>query len=286
MYTLNTPVRLGTWWNVRNYYTADDGLSPDAAIVEYSARVLVDSVRYDRSSDAVIRAVRNIAAHYGRFVQQASQRIQPPPLACKAGCSHCCSMTVTATIPEVIAIAAHIRNRTTDTQRTMFLQRINDKAAAIRAAGNNASTLRHTCPLLLNGRCAFYGVRPLACRAWNSYDDNACMKAALMSGNTPKPPLFDQQHNIGGYTFMGLLLGSRYLGVDDRPVELTNGLKTALDNPDAAEMWLQGKAVFTTNEQPHYNKFLMSAYRQASSALRKPPHKRNSNARQPCHASR
>lgn len=89
-------------------------------------------------------------------------------LWCGPGCGNCCSLAVNTTLPEALAIAAHL-----DTEQR---QRLAGAAERLAAHAREVTTARDflagyrlavgPCPFLADdAQCSIYGQRPLACRA-------------------------------------------------------------------------------------------------------------------------
>lgn len=114
----------------------------------------------------------SLAANLGTTSTIKNQKKQ---IACAAGCSHCCSLYVSATASELLLIEGYIAAQPADVQKAIQ-QRF--AAAVPRARGKSMvqrATQRITCPMLdESGRCRVYPVRPLTCRAYVSFDVAQC----------------------------------------------------------------------------------------------------------------
>ncbi len=98
------------------------------------------------------------------------------------------------------------------------------------------------CPLLVDGKCSVYPVRPIACRVYHSLNLADC-----------EVPLDDEDRSvtirpdISGLSMgisAGLTEGLRAVGLQTRLLELVAGLRIALDEPGSVEKWLAGEPVF------------------------------------------
>lgn len=129
----------------------------------------------------------------GNVVLQAEGE---PALDCARGCAACCTLRVTATAPEVLAIARFLR-----AVEPGLKSRGIDLIAQVRAA--DAATagldeaervgLRQRCAFIAQGVCVIYRVRPLACRGHASHDRRACAEAA--AGRVQEVP-YSQAHHL------------------------------------------------------------------------------------------
>jgi Fe-S-cluster containining protein len=95
--------------------------------------------------------------------------------ACKLGCCHCCRYHIQTNMAEAHALAQYVR-------REFSLDQINDlrmrtlkwhewdnsrpgRYPSVNVdAGTDLSDYEHCCPLLVNGLCSAYPVRPVVCR--------------------------------------------------------------------------------------------------------------------------
>lgn len=86
-----------------------------------------------------------------------------PQAACRAGCSHCCSMT-TMIYEHEAELLAQVSGRP--------MRRIQTRRhdVAIEQARGHFGT---QCPFLESSRCSVYEVRPLVCRLHHSLNDDA-----------------------------------------------------------------------------------------------------------------
>jgi len=95
---------------------------------------------------------------------------------CKLGCCHCCRYHIVMNIAEARTLAQYVKREFTPEQRKdlrMRTQRWHEWNDILRGRGASADMARQTdpshydpcCPLLVNGACSAYGVRPVVCRA-------------------------------------------------------------------------------------------------------------------------
>lgn len=173
---------------------------------------------------------------------------EPPerPIACKKGCSACCSAKVLVAVPEVVRIAEHARRTLSPEQFAALQARVAEAAERSRGLTRvERVAARVRCPLLdESGACAFHAVRPLACAGWNSLDADGC-DAHFNARTAPRPPELHPQSNEVCLAVLGGLIGAeidRHL--DARPLELQAALVIALADEHAGERWRRGEPVF------------------------------------------
>lgn len=224
------------------------GLDPQLAgeIVTSVARIAADALDQarpvrpgdDAGRSGIIQAMRTVVGLAGQLVRGARDRHHLPiaSTACSAGCAHCCKLHVSISPPEAIVLAAFLR----DTVKPIepLVRRIEAMAREVAAMDHDARmAANRDCPLLSDGRCIAYPVRPLACAAANSFDADACARG----GEIPVEP--NQLYAIHA-TQIGLSVASRARGLDFDRYELCNALAIALRTSDAAERWLRGERIF------------------------------------------
>ena len=91
-------------------------------------------------------------------------------VACQSGCTYCCTFPVAASAPEILAIAAFVRERFDGERQAALNVRIEANIAATDGMDmGQRDHVRLDCPFLEAGRCSVYEVRPIACRGVSSY---------------------------------------------------------------------------------------------------------------------
>jgi Fe-S-cluster containining protein len=194
-----------------------------------------------RSVDAVHTIVERAAALGDATM--ARSPTDPSLLACKKGCSTCCSRPVGTTAPSVLRIAAWLREHRTPEELAEVRRRI---AALDDVTHGKMWTPRdrppNPCALLVDGACSVYEVRPFACRAWNAVDVEECKRAMGQDWTALRFDLFQRTTFAAVEDGIKLALGEA--GLDGGDLELTAALRVALDRPDAGEAWLTGEPVF------------------------------------------
>jgi len=103
-----------------------------------------------------------------------------PQVACQEGCAWCCFLPASAWPMELFAIAAWLEERRGPEPLAELRERL--RAAVAEADRQRAAAptraRRLPCPLLADGRCSAYEVRPAACVGWNSADAAPCQAYA------------------------------------------------------------------------------------------------------------
>jgi hypothetical protein len=206
------------------------------------------------SADTLVRLAADVTAYAEAAVDEVKAHNPPPkPLACKAGCDHCCHNLIVATPVQVFAIAAALRDNLDDEEMTALKQRLD---LAVRKQvdldWNTIGKRRPGCPLLAKGACLAYGVRPLGCRGWTSLNARRCEKDLKSKGRNAKGiPFYLPQSQITLAVEQGLMEGLEAAGLRAEKVALTQALALVLDDPDAATCWLAGDDIFAAARMPN-----------------------------------
>jgi Fe-S-cluster containining protein len=162
---------------------------------------------------------------------------------CRKGCAWCCHGTkIHINAHEAILLAKAVRPRP-DFHATH--ERVREAAAALRTLSPSERwTAQTACPLIgPEGACTVYDVRPVQCRACHSLDASACER-----GHHAQEPESMQMDVARSAVYaavgfgVGQALAERHL--DNRPLEFSNAVLVALDEPDAAIRWARGESVF------------------------------------------
>src|SRR5512136_780440 len=97
------------------------------------------------------------------------------------------------------------------------------------------------CPLLVDGLCLAYPVRPVACRVYHSLNLSDCEASLEKDGGNVT--IRGEIYGLSMGIFAGLTEGLRAVGLQTRLLELTTGLRIAMDDPGSglAKRWLSGE---------------------------------------------
>jgi Fe-S-cluster containining protein len=193
----------------------------------------------------VVEVTRHAAAVAEAAVAAAKARERPRAApACRDGCAWCCYKLVGTAAPEVLRIAAYLRERLSADAWESLRERVREGEQQRR--GLSTAQLRRRalpCPLLVEERCVAYPVRPLTCRGYNSSDAELCRRD-LDPGARVEVPVYEPQQRMTTFVLDGLRAGTADSKLDGALLELTTALRVALEVPDAEERWLAGEAVF------------------------------------------
>jgi len=202
----------------------------------------------------MVALASNAMAATSRLAEGFLARAPEGSVACRSGCDHCCHQSVGVTPPEALVIFEHLRNRLTEAE----LAAVVDRIAKLHARTRGLSSAQRfspdlPCPLLEEGRCSVYEVRPLSCRGMNSLDAKEC--ADRLRDPQAREAFIAQ--GISGRSYMepirsfhavsaGLQLAlSELYRLDMRPLDLTAALRMLFEQSESiVSAWLAGASSF------------------------------------------
>ncbi len=206
----------------------------DARPVAAHIRHVIHLLRSPQAKSPCSDAIAHVTSLFDRTVPAASQ----PLLACRKGCSHCCTQLVILTAPEAFYVAEQIRKRPKTVEAVI---------AVARAAGSLSLEERLRakvpCPLLEAALCTVYAARPLGCHGFVSTDLNACL-AAFERLETPNIPMPQDDISVLYACRMLLLSALRLAGLRDATYEMTSALAAIFAADRAERRWLSGEDIF------------------------------------------
>jgi Fe-S-cluster containining protein len=162
-------------------------------------------------------------------VSRALARTPSEPPACGAGCSYCCHVHAEATMPELLAIAAHLQATRSPTELAAMIERLTAHTNVV-AALDHEERWRAKIPCALlgrDGRCTIYEVRPLRCRAFHSWSVDACREAysGIEEPDLVTSPVLDRVCDAAEEGFDRAL---EQRGISAAPILLEGGLLEVL----------------------------------------------------------
>jgi Putative zinc- or iron-chelating domain len=201
----------------------------------------------EQGSEGAVAAAAAAGERAAELIRAATAREPPPlPVACAPGCPSCCVSKIAVVAPEVLRIAAHLR-QTLDPEA---LAALSERVRAVDGVTRNLTRAARArsgvpCPLLTEeGSCSVHPVRPLVCQGWTSLDASACERHFADPDGTPTAPAFTVAHELASAVLAGLGSAARDAGRDGALLELVAALRIALTHPDAAGRWEAGRPVF------------------------------------------
>lgn len=162
---------------------------------------------------------------------------------CRMGCSWCCYQSVFASTHEVLVIEDYLTNHFSKEVVEGIKVAATEKAGRSKAASNkDLLKMQGACPLLKNGVCMVYPVRPMACRIYLSSDVKTCVDKYKRPGHKDaKPALFAFMMDAGQHMNYGFVSGllEKQLISNEAPLEWL--LHQFLNDNENFEKWLNGQ---------------------------------------------
>jgi uncharacterized protein len=220
-----------------------------------------EAIAAQRSPAGIAAMAAAAAASFDRIwtvIRGAVER-QGSPFECRSGCAACCNQLVAAAPAEVIALARHVEASFSPAQLLDLKRRLaalDDRSRGLGAFARGY--LKTPCALLVDGKCSAYEARPVRCRSVYSRDVTHCRWVA------ENPDVVDERRDeiveprpyppepevIADAILSALSKTAHEAGLGVEFLELTAGLRIALDTPDAAEAYLRGDEVFAAAVVP------------------------------------
>ena len=147
-------------------------------------------------------------------------------IQCRRGCAFCCHVTVVVTPLEAIRLARRDASR-----------------GRAPAQAGDATVRFAPCPLLVDGACSVYDIRPFACRSLFSLDAARC-EAGYGGAQEATVPSLDWPRLLSCGYITGQIAALDDLGLTSRLVELKPALALLTRDATALPRWLNGEDVF------------------------------------------
>lgn len=206
-------------------------------LIGMSERAVGETLGHERSRAAAIELSAR-ALKIAESTLPLIEALHPPaqPIACKAGCTHCCRLPIVMTdVPTVFRLGFQVASELP--HETMV---------------KIATSLKHAdrpCAFLIDDACAVYADRPIVCRSYNAFDVGACAEGRFLTAGSGSETtglgLGDPwPYGVGAAIQEGMANGLASLGIDSRQVPLVPALRMLAGDIDAAERWLRGEPVF------------------------------------------
>ncbi|HXJ01920.1 MAG TPA: YkgJ family cysteine cluster protein [Micropepsaceae bacterium] len=203
-----------------------------------ATRILLDIIEGRAPSRASLAAKRAVEF----FETSLKHNPSKYPIACTKGCAFCCHVSVTATAPEIFLVANALREQYRDNFDTI-LARV--RAADARTRGMTSmerAKQKIPCALLQDNMCVVYASRPGACRGFTSTSARDCERG-FNGENTQvhTPAVWTSLRSAHKQALWAALAAAK---LPTACYEFHQGLRVALETPDAELRWLKGEDIF------------------------------------------
>lgn len=187
--------------------------------------------RIPNAGDATVLRTLTVRM-YGR-IAELQQRViadESVPVACTAGCAHCCSQRVEVRAYEAFVLAQFVQNKVDAPRRAQILRGLSDNMRRIAPLTREQHVRAGiACALLENGVCTVYDARPAACRKYYSVSVATCQAAAQDPAAPLSGPLeHDNLRLAGNAIALGFAKGAEEAGFNSDLYELHAALTAAL----------------------------------------------------------
>jgi Fe-S-cluster containining protein len=216
-------------------------------IVEGVSRIAAETLR---APDALHR-LSMLVDQAARFAEQVLDDLRakeppPRPVVCRKGCAFCCHGQEVHVSPlEAIRIAIYVAERLPTAAIAALVRRIRDvEAMKERHRREGRGRASFPCPLLEDGACSVYPVRPFVCRGFNSYDARTCELHKIHLVDEAKIEGYAHQQRVAQSALSGLRRAAAEADLGADALDLAPALRIALTEHAAGERWLAGQPVF------------------------------------------
>lgn len=211
------------------------------AVAQVLRSKLAELDNHRRASEAVALAQR---------LAETSLKTYPAktPIACARGCSYCCYGFVSVIAPEAFRLADAVRAGI-----SAPIDAATARAAATLTRGiapDDRVGRKLPCPLLHDGACSVYEVRPLVCRQATSLSLPGCVEefeGIDRDGRIPISSVHLAHASNANVALLGAMLAA---GLPTEAYELGAALEVALADADCERRWLAGENVFAAAGRP------------------------------------
>lgn len=191
-------------------------------------RLAKDILGNDPDRDRIILLVGNLYDVIDKLLYSFTSRLQKEKhsLACKRGCSWCCTQPVFTDEWETNYLKHFMKKRFTGDRLTEIKDKTKKKNMEVSAL-SPAEQLktRIPCPLLFENICSVYPARPMACRIYLSSDVDSCIEEFRNPGNnTNYAKLFDFPLHAGRKMNEGIAAWYTEIGYQVGELRLEEGL--------------------------------------------------------------
>ena len=207
-----------------------------------NVRNMVASLKGEsRTQEGILENAERIQ-HIFDFTQERMSGLFPPaePIACKQGCTYCCHLLFFTDALTVFRVADQLQRNCSAEDVEALKTRL---ALFIDNEYGVTQVPRPACPVLLDGLCMAYDVRPLVCRAQNSMQVSECEEK--YHGTREMVVAHDIPLRIWAVISDGIAAGLAEAGLaGNESLEFVTALRIVLESPTAMERWIAGEPVF------------------------------------------
>lgn len=214
-------------------------------LAEFAKQMVILAFPGQKTSTSASNLIKEVYHIVDDMIAGCLKTGKKPP--CKTRCFLCCYMQVRATPLEVLCIVDFLHTRLSPSELSKLRQRLTVTDETTRGLDSHQRACTKTvCPLLVDGKCSVYPVRPIACRVYHSLNLVDCEVPLddVERSVTIRPDISGLSMGISA----GLTEGLRAVGLQTPLLELVAGLRTVMDEPESVKRWLSGEPAFEEAE--------------------------------------
>ena len=170
-------------------------------------------------------------------------------IACCAGCFYCCHLKVDVMPGEAFIIADFIRtNFSTEKQQSVLTKAKSNWEKVEPMTYSEQFVANLPCPLLDNGVCSVYPVRPGLCRIHHSTKVEPCKESFEEPELLSQPDYYVNNVRLAtARSFIATNKALENLGFDTKAYDINGALIECFSNPHAEKRWRKMKSAFPKN---------------------------------------
>lgn len=187
---------------------------------------------------------QRVLSYYEELTGIQNELTANTDLACRSGCSYCCSLHITLKPYELLLLIEEVEKLPPAEQEELRRTVERNCSKIENADDSELLTINFECPFLRDNSCFAYKVRPTSCRIAHSKSVTVCEEAYhhpnrdIPADHTPN---FTEVSRAFEEEFENDL--GEYHDVSDYNMNMA--LREALDNPHWIERFLNGDEVFS-----------------------------------------
>jgi hypothetical protein len=216
-------------------------------LAEFTKRMVVFAFQRPKTLTKSLNLIKEVYRVTDDMMVGCFKNGTKPP--CRKGCFWCCFLRVKVTPLEVLCIADYLRSHLETAEISELRQRLASTDETTRGMdGHQRHSSKMVCPLLVDGKCLAYPVRPIACRVYHSLDLSDCHTAHHKEGSRMRVRQDISKLSMG--LFAGLTEGLHTVRLQTPLLELIAGLRIVMDESGSGRVksWLSGEPVFVEAE--------------------------------------
>ncbi|MDP1930366.1 MAG: YkgJ family cysteine cluster protein [Gammaproteobacteria bacterium] len=215
-------------------------------IRQQESRALEQACAGNKEGSKLGKATRD---HYMRLdaVIASSMAATKTQVDCQRGCDYCCYYKVSASANEIFLISTWMQTRLPAERVESILVAARENAARIA----HMTTAQHLssniqCPLLVDGACSIYDVRPAMCRKHHSLNVALCKQSYEHPEDISIPNPEEPQVGMRALAAIaGAREGIERAGLDAGLYDLSTALLETFTDNKPEKRWRKGKKAFS-----------------------------------------